>query len=117
MFINILRVAERDYLSPKTSWYNRYSAKMLLFGDSHFGSVCKSLGIDLQAARLIIIAWLAKGMVGDPIFSYLESPDSYKRFVKGEPLKIPTYDSLREILSNGSHARRPQESGRCPHRN
>lgn len=79
----------------------------LLFGaSSTFESVCNHLGIAPNAARLTLVAWKLNGKVGDPVFGFLNSRESYVLFTNGKPLSLPTYESTRTIL-NGDGAGRP----------
>ena len=107
ILLDVCRLAERDYLAKRTPKSHRETAMALLFGaSSTFESVCSCLGIQPNAARLTLVAWKLAGKVGDPVFGFLNSKDSYNSFVNGKPLTIPTYESTRTIL-NGDGAGRP----------
>jgi hypothetical protein len=72
----------------------------LLFGaSSTFDSVCHHLGIEPNAARLTLVAWKLNGKIGDPVFGFLNNRDSYHSYINGKPLSLPTYESIRIILS------------------
>lgn len=73
IYINVLRRAETDYLSNNSSQKLRVRASQALFGLhlSPLPSICRILNIDCHQARLKIIEWRMKGIVGDPIFDFL----------------------------------------------
>ena len=94
--INALRRAELDFLDPKTRKHVRESARSYLFGvkESPLPKICKVLGINHSAARLLILQWKAKGKVGDPIFGYLIDPKNLIKVERGESLVLPGFESL-----------------------
>lgn len=108
ILIDIARMAEKDYLARGTSRKNRSSAKRLLFAERWFRDVCFRLGIDCDIARLHLILWKSRGRVGDPIFGFLLRPDSYTRFVRGEPLPVPDIERLKREMLDGNRRVKPR---------
>jgi hypothetical protein len=92
IFISIIRQAEDDYLSPSTSPTERAQAEQTLFGLhlSPLPGVCRTLGIDCHAARMLLLEWKVKGLTGDPIFEFLTKSGSLEQYEKGQSLSIPT---------------------------
>jgi hypothetical protein len=95
IFVNIVRQAEHDYLSPQSSPEMKFEAARTLFGIhlSPLSSTCLALGIDPHAAKLKLIEWEIRGLTGDPIFGYLSKPGSVDRYERGDKLDIPTFDA------------------------
>jgi len=110
ILIDIVRLAERDYLAKRVSWQHRLSAKVVLFGHPAFETLCERLGIDPAAAKLILICWKATGRVGDPVFGFLSKTESFEALQKGEPLPVPNFALLRQALGSDSLPR--SSSGR-----
>jgi hypothetical protein len=100
--INLLRSAESDFLNPKSDPEDRATAKSLLFGldSSPLPQVCRALGIDPDAARLLILQWKSQGRVGDPIFSYLSESGNLKKVRHGIKLNVPGFKDLRPKCKN-----------------
>lgn len=98
--INVLRRAQEDYLgSDKTRGVQEW-AKESLFGlnSSSLPDACRALDINPHAAKLKLLLWKLLGLKGDPIFDYLEDPQSYFRFNLGLPLEYPTFKELRKEM-------------------
>ena len=78
--INVLRRAEMDYLTESVPKTTRARAAQTLFGlhSSPMPVICRLLGIDCAQARLKIIEWKIKGLSGDPVFGFLNQPESGK---------------------------------------
>jgi hypothetical protein len=96
IMINAIRRAEIDFLDPHSRKPIRESAKAFLFGvkGSPLPRICKVLGINVSAARLLILQWKAQGKVGDPLFSYLGDPKNLVRAEQGLPLEHPNFGSI-----------------------
>jgi hypothetical protein len=110
LVINLLRRAELDYLAPHISKRIRASAVSTLFGvgESLLPKVCSLLSINLTAARLLLLLWKSQGKVGDPLFGFLDDPESLERLRSGQPMVPPGFDLLR--IEN---ARDNQSKSRC----
>jgi hypothetical protein len=95
--INLIRRAELDYLSPKIGKKIKKSAEATLFGmkGSLLPEVCEAMGINLYAARLILIQWKVEGKVGDPLFAWMQSPKALLNVGKGIPMDVPNFETLR----------------------
>ena len=107
--IDCLRRAELDYLDSRMPSSVRESARAYLFGvkNSPLPQVCNVLGINVSAARLLLIQWRAQGRIGDPIFSYLLDPKNMVNWEKGIPLSPPNFGSVYA----GSCTRKQEGSG------
>jgi hypothetical protein len=105
--INALRRAELDFLDPHTRRVVSDSAKAYLFGvkSSPLPCVCKVLGINLSAARLLILTWKAQGRVGDPVFGYLNDPKNLMRAEHGLPLQHPNFESIYAGIDHGRQSK------------
>lgn len=103
ILIDILRVAEKDYLAKDTPSKHRLSAKIILFKDEAFRKACKRLGLDCDMARLHIILWKQRGRVGDPVFGFLSQAGAYETYVKGKRLPIPDYARLKRETRRYGH--------------
>jgi hypothetical protein len=98
ILLAILRMAEHDYLSGTD---DTWSARNVLFGGmSPLGDVCRVLGIDLRAARLLLLAWRLSGKIGDPVFRCLMDNDNVEWTISGERLRVyaPTIHEVRRVL-------------------
>lgn len=95
ILINVLRQAELDYLSKGTPRGIRAKASQTLFGLhlSPMPAVCRLLGLDCHKARLKLIEWKLKGMVGDPVFDFLTRPEVANRYEMG---KITDFSSIED---------------------
>lgn len=102
ILIDVVRLAERDYLRKTVDFQHRQSAKSLIFSNDAFRSVCSVLGIDWHAARLLILIFKARGWTGDPIFGYLVQDKTYEQFMNGQEIDIPDFDTLRYALDHRS---------------
>ncbi len=91
IFISIVRRAEVDYLSPRTTPEEKDAAARVLFGLhlSPLSGLCHLLGIDQHAARLKLLEWFVEGRTGDPIFGYMTKPKSSDRYERGMQLDTP----------------------------
>jgi hypothetical protein len=97
-----------DFLTPTALPEDRANARALLFGrDSYMEAVCKILGIDVNAARLTLLAWKAEGRRGDPIFEYMTKENSYEAVMRGELAPVPTFERLRELFNGSSRRHNP----------
>lgn len=99
--INTLRRAEEDYLSAHVSRKLRASARAYLFGikESPLPQVCKVLGINVSAARLLLLQWRAQGKTGDPLFGYLCDPYNV---VRAEHGILPDPPNFEDLYGNSS---------------
>lgn len=84
----------------------RASAYAILFGtlDSPLPEICTEFGMDPVAARLLLLRWKSRGLVGDPIFGFLGDPDTIWKVKYGIPLDYPSLSSLRDTDGPGSPA-------------
>jgi hypothetical protein len=96
IYIKTLRQAEEDYLSPESTAQERAEAEQTLFGIhlSPLPGVCRTLGIDPHAAKLMLIEWKAKGRIGDPIFGFLTQPGAVDRYEMGQGIDIPNLEVI-----------------------
>jgi hypothetical protein len=113
LLINLIRQSERDYLAKHIDSAVRADAWRSLFGlqSSPLAEPCRALGIDPIAARLRLILWRAKDMVGDPIFGYLLKHRSMDQWERGIAMDIPTLAGLHgDSRSRNSRTDRPVTS-------
>jgi hypothetical protein len=96
LIINTLRRAEEDFLSQHVSRKLRASARSCLFGikESPLPSVCAALGINVSAARLLLLQWRAQKKTGDPLFGYLLDPRNLIKIERGLPISTPDFESV-----------------------
>ena len=112
--INTLRRAEEDFLSPHVSKKIRASARSCLFGirESPLPHVCKALGMNVSAARLLLISWRAQRKVGDPLFGFLSDSNNVARLEMGLPISIPNFESVYAGNNSSRQEKGDKDSGR-----
>jgi hypothetical protein len=90
IYIKTIRQAEEDYLDPRALQEDKEKATQLLFGMhlSPLPTVCRTLGINHHIARLKLLDWKMKGLVGDPIFDFLTKVESANRFEQGHSIDM-----------------------------
>jgi hypothetical protein len=105
LLINILRQAELDFLRPKMRRKLRASAYAILFGamQSPLPEICSEFGMDPIAARLLLLRWKTQGRIGDPIFGFLDDPETIWKVKYGLPLDLPSLNSIGESDNAGSY--------------